>query len=86
MRLMHGILQIFWSQGEEAILYQPLILQTNSENWFRSRDRAVIRGSVRDHEAGAVGSPWAAPLASGTPTGRELKPWGGRRQAREALG
>lgn len=51
---LHGILQIFWTQGEEAILYQPVILQTNAENWFSSRDWAVIRGSVWVLEAAAV--------------------------------
>lgn len=42
MRLIYGILQIFWSQGEEAILYQSLILQTNAENWFVSGDGGAI--------------------------------------------
>lgn len=49
--------RFFWSQGEEAILYQSLILQTNAENRFSSGDGVVIRGSVWVHEAAAVWFP-----------------------------
>lgn len=38
-------------------MYQPLILQTNDENWLSSRDGAVIRGSVWVQEAAAVWLP-----------------------------
>lgn len=79
MGLLHGILQIFWSQGKEAILYEPLILQTNSENWFqlqgRGCDPRFCLGSQAWLPVGSIISVWGGNRGHGSGEGRLGRIW-----------